>query len=242
MGTGAGAIEIDKNIASGRDVGQSSFDPGADTAGLDVDFNATYRAAMLQEVRSYLESIGVPETGGDGWTDTDWATLGGISNTNAFDLVLAADWLFTSLARQLRVRKALIQAPVLWELRKFNPLDIVADTAVKARNHCVQQGIINGSVLDGERDLESVWTQLNEDSIYNIKSVAYLTIYNAHQINSPRPGLNTSEGDSERILSRYNGPPVTNEGEPNLPALQYGRELVGLYRVLEKYYRLSRNG
>jgi len=35
---------------------------------------------------------------------------------------------------------------------------------------------------------------------------------------------------------------VTNEGEPNLPALQYGRELVGLYRVLEKYYRLSRNG
>ncbi|MDQ1023502.1 hypothetical protein QF035_001084 [Streptomyces umbrinus] len=201
VGTGAGAIEIDKNIASGRDVGQSSFDPGADTAGLDVDFNATYRAAMLQEVRSYLESIGVPETGGDGWTDTDWATLGGISNTNAFDLVLSADWLFTSLARQLRVRKALIQAPVLWELRKFNPLDVVADTAVKtgvdddcstgwaqifawvaidARNHCVEQGIINGSILDDPRDKPSVWTQLNEDPIYNIKSAAYLTIFNAH--------------------------------------------------------------
>ncbi|MCX4563495.1 DUF1906 domain-containing protein [Streptomyces phaeochromogenes] len=263
VGTGAGTIEIDKNIASGRDVGQSSFDPGADTAGLDVDFNATYRAAMLQEVRSYLESIGVPETGGDGWTDPDWATLGGISNTKAFELVLSADWLFTSLARQLRVRKALIQAPVLWELRKFNPLDIAADTAVKtgvdddcstgwaqifawvaidARNHCVEQGIINGSILDDPRDKPSVWTQLNEDPIYNIKSAAYLTLFNAHQINLPRPGLNTSEGDSERILSRFNGPPVTSDGKPNLPALQYGRELVGLYRVLEKYYRLSRNG
>ncbi|WP_406486895.1 hypothetical protein [Streptomyces phaeochromogenes] len=71
---------------------------------------------------------------------------------------------------------------------------------------------------------------------------AGLTIFNAHQINLPRPGLNTSEADSERILSRYSGPPVTEDGNPNLPALQYGRELVGLYRVLEKYYRLSRNG
>ncbi|MCZ4507211.1 hypothetical protein O3Q52_03115 [Streptomyces sp. ActVer] len=109
--------------------------------------------------------------------------MGGISNTNAFDLVLSVDWLFTSLARQLRVRKALIQAPVLWELRKFNPLDVVADTAVKtgvdddcstgwaqifawvaidARNHCVEQGIINGSILDAPRDKPSVWTQLNE--------------------------------------------------------------------------------
>lgn len=52
---------------------------------------------------------------------------------------------------------------------------------------------------------------------------AGLTIFNAHQINLPRPGLNTSEADSERILSRYSGPPVTEDGNPNLPALQYGR-------------------
>ncbi|NUP21131.1 MAG: DUF1906 domain-containing protein [Streptomyces sp.] len=261
VGSGAGAIEIDKNIVSGRDLGQSSFDPGASTVGLDVDFNPAYRDAMLQEVRSYLESIGVPETGGDGWTDKDWATLGGISNTKAFELVLSADWLFTSLARQLRLRKALIQAPVLWELRKLNPLDFAADTAVKtgvkddcstgwgqifawvaieARNYCVREGIINGPILDRGQDLGSVWTQLNEDAIYNIKTASYLTIYNAHQISRPRPAPDTSESDSEMILARYNGP-LTVDGKPNEPALEYGRQLMGLYRVLEKYYRLSRN-
>lgn len=261
VGSGAGAIEIDKNIASGRDIGQNSFDPGADIAGLDVDFNPAYRDAMLGEVRSYLESIGVPETGGDGWTDTDWATLGGISNTKAFELVVSADWLFTSLARQLRLRKALIQTPVLWELRKLNPLDFAADTAVKtgldddcstgwgqifawvaieARNHCVRQGIINGQILDRGQDVDAVWAQLNEDPIYNMKTAAYLTIFNAHQIGHPRPGLETSDAASELLLARYNGPLVV-DGQPNGPALEYGRQLLGLYRVLEKYYRLSRN-
>ncbi|MFJ1878166.1 glycoside hydrolase domain-containing protein [Streptomyces chartreusis] len=261
VGSGAGAIEIDKNIASGRDIGQNSFDPGADIAGLDVDFNPAYRDAMLGEVRSYLEAIGVPETGGDGWTDKDWATLGGISNTKAFELVVSADWLFTSLARQLRLRKALIQTPVLWELRKLNPLDFAADTAVKtgldddcstgwgqifawvaieARNHCVRQGIINGQILDRGQDLAAVWTQLNEDPIYNMKTAAYLTIFNAHQIGHPRPGLETSDSASELLLARYNGPLIV-DGEPNGPALEYGRQLLGLYRVLEKYYRLSRN-
>ncbi|MFG2516445.1 glycoside hydrolase domain-containing protein [Streptomyces sp. NPDC048584] len=256
VGSGAGSVEIDKNIASGRDTGQDSFDPGAGTDGLDVHFDSGYRAAMLQEVRAYLESIGVPETGGEGWTpDKDWATLGGISNTKAFDLIVGMDWLFTLLARELKLRKALIQAPVLWELRKWNPLDIAADAAVKAglkddsstgwgqifawvaieaRNHCIQQDVINGTLLDKDNptDVRSVWTSLQEPD-YNIKTAAYLTIYNAHQINLPRPGLNTSETDSQKLLARYNG-----TGED---AQQYGRELIGLYRVLEKYYRLSRN-
>ncbi|MCF2435411.1 hypothetical protein LV779_15535 [Streptomyces thinghirensis] len=122
---------------------------------------------LLQDVRTYLDSIGVPETGGEGWeADDDWVTLGGISNTKAVELVLSADWLFTSLARQLKLRKALIQAPVLWELRKLNRSDVAADEAVKAgldddcstgwgqifawvtieaRNYCMQQGIINGT-------------------------------------------------------------------------------------------------
>ncbi|MFJ5261964.1 glycoside hydrolase domain-containing protein [Streptomyces sp. NPDC088387] len=261
VGSGAGAIEIDKNIASGRDIGQSSFDPGADTAGLDVDLDPAYRQQLLEDVRYYLTSIGVPETGGAEWNDRDWATLGGISTTKAVELVLSADWLFTSLARQLRLRKALIQAPVLWELRKMNPGDFAADTAVKtgvwddcstgwgqifgwvaieARNYCVRQGIINGQILDRGRDLDAVWTQLNEDPIYNIKSVAYLTIYNAFQVDKPRPGLNTSDVDSQIILTRYNGPLVV-DGKPNLPALQYGQDLVNLYRVLESYNSLSRN-
>lgn len=258
VGSGSGAIEIDKNIASGRDLGQDSFDPPSYAVGKDVTFDTAYRDAMLQEVRSYLESIGVPETGGDGWGDDDWATFGGISNTKAFELVVGADWLFTALARRLRLRKALIQAPVLWELRKYNPLDFAADTRVKAsleagleddcstgwgqifgwvaieaRNYCVRQGVISGPILDKSRDLKSVWTQLHEDPEYNIKTATYLTIYNAYQIGKPRPGLDTSEADLQQILARYNG--------TGPDADEYGRELIGLYRALEKYYRLIRS-
>ncbi|MFD5200643.1 glycoside hydrolase domain-containing protein [Streptomyces sp. NPDC058375] len=254
VGSGSGAIEIDKNIASGRDTGQGLFDAGGYAEGLDVGLDKdAYRNAMLADVKSYLESIGVPETGGDGWTDEDWATLGGISTTKAFDLVLSADWLFTSLARQLKLRKALIQAPVLWELRKLNPFDFAADTAVKsgldddcstgwgqifawvtidARNYCMQQGIINGTPLTGA-DTEAVWNDLHEDPTYNIRSVAYLTVYNAHQLGIARPSLTTSQAQTQALLARYNG-----TGDD---AAKYGRELIGLYNVLENYNQLSRN-
>ncbi|MFC4470413.1 glycoside hydrolase domain-containing protein [Streptomyces xiangluensis] len=254
VGSGAGLIEIDNNIVSGRDFGQSSFNPGADFGGLDTDLDKdAYRDSLLKDVQSYLISIGVPETGGENWEpDDDWATLGGISTTKAVDLVLGADWLFTSLARQLRLRKALIQAPVLWELRKLNPLDVAADEAVKAgldddcstgwgqifawvtidaRNYCREQGIINGSPLTDD-DIPSVWKQLNEDPTYNIRSVAYLTLYNAYQIGAPRPGLTTTPAQTQALLARYNG-----TGDD---AAKYGRELLGLYNQLENYNKLSR--
>lgn len=48
-----------------------------------------------------------------------------------------------------------------------------------------------------------------------------------------RPGLNTGEADTQALLARYNG---TNEA-----AEQYGRELIGLYRVLENYNKLLRS-
>ncbi|EFL32624.1 conserved hypothetical protein [Streptomyces viridochromogenes DSM 40736] len=254
VGSGAGQIEIDNNIVSGRDFGQSSFNPGADFGGLDTDLDkAAYRDALLKDVQAYLVSIGVPETGGENWEpDDDWATLGGISTTKAVDLVLSADWLFTSLARQLRLRKALIQAPVLWELRKMNPFDVAADEAVKkgldddcstgwgqifawvtieARNYCREQGIINGSPLTND-DIPTVWKQLNEDPTYNIRSVAYLTLYNAHQIGAPRPSLTTTPAQTQALLARYNG-----TGDD---AAKYGRELLGLYNQLENYNMLSR--
>ncbi len=254
VGSGSGLIEIDNNIVSGRDFGQSDFNPGADLGGLDTDLDkAAYRDLMLQDVQTYLNSIGVPETGGEDWEpDDDWATLGGISTTKAVDLVLSADWLFTSLARQLKLRKALIQAPVLWELRKLNPLDMAAVEAVKAgldddcstgwgqihawvtidaRNYCREQGIINGAPLTDD-DIPTVWKQLTDDETYNIRSVAYLTIYNAHQLGAPRPSLTTSLSQSQALLARYNG-----TGDD---AAKYGRELIGLYNVLENYNMLSR--
>jgi peptidoglycan hydrolase-like protein with peptidoglycan-binding domain len=254
VGSGEGAIEIDKNIASGRYDGERTFNPASYTEVLDVDIVAADHEAMKAEIRTYLESIGVPETGGDGWTDDDWITLGGISNSEAIDAVISMDWLFTRLARNLRLRKALVQAPVLWELRQFNPLDPIADeafkaglkddsstgwgqifgwVAIEARNYCVEQGLLNERLLTLEDDRSTVWTRLHEDPEYNIETAAYLTVYNAFQIGLPRPGLGTSDSDSERIIARYNG---TDEAITE----QYGRDVGGVYRVMESYYARHR--
>lgn len=255
VGSGAGAIQIDKNIASGRDFGQGDFNPPRDYADLDADFDHfTYYASLLEDVRAYLTSIGVPETGGSGWTDDDWATLGGISTTEALSAVVQpdVDWLFTALARQLRIRKALIQAPVIWELRQLNPTDFATDdlvkaglrddsttgwgqiyawVAIEARNYCVQTGIINGTLLT-PADKERVWLSLHEDTYYNIRTAAYLTMYNAHQLDLVRPSLTTSAADTQAILGRYNG---TGDA-----AQKYGQDVKGLYDVLESYNTLNR--
>ncbi|GAB2724240.1 glycoside hydrolase domain-containing protein [Kitasatospora kifunensis] len=253
VGSGSSAIEIDNNIASGLDPGQGAVDPGVPNTRLDVDFDLKQKDALLADIQHYLESIGVPETGGSGLTDKDNATIIGYTTTTAFEKVMAYDWLFTRLARTLRIRKALIQAPVLWEIRKWNALDELADQAVKlgvkddcstglgqifawvaiaARNYCIDQGIIHGDRLTVAKDRAAVWKQLNGDDQYNISSVAYLTIYNSFQSGLDRPTLDTSEQDTQTLLARYNG-----EGPD---ARNYGVQLMGLYRTMEKYYAPQR--
>ncbi|MBC8994253.1 DUF1906 domain-containing protein [Micromonospora chalcea] len=252
IGSGTGHIEIDNNIASGRDTGQGSFDPPAPLRDeLDVNLKVGYKSALLHDIQTYLTSIGVPETGGEGWNDRDWVTYDMVTTTEAFNFVMEADWLFTNLARMLKLRKALVQAPVMWELRKLNIADFIADdlvragqrddtstgwgqifawVAIEARNYCIQQGIINGVLLNDD-DKRAVWDLL-QDPNYNVSTAAYLTIYNAHQLGIARPSLTTSQADVQALLARYNG---TGDG-----AQQYGRELLGLYNVLENYNSLSR--
>ncbi|WP_019853354.1 glycoside hydrolase domain-containing protein [Actinopolyspora mortivallis] len=252
IGSGEGEIEIDNNIASGRDEGQGSFDPSYPDGKPDVPFDFADKTAMLKDMRAYLESIGVPETGGEGWDD-DWATLGSNSNTDSFNKVLEHDELFTSLARTLNIRKALVQAPVLWEIRQWNPTDKAKDeavingvsddsstglgqifgkTAIEAWNYCVDAGIVNGSKLSKEKDLKGVWTKLRTDERYNIRFAAYVLFHSAHLKNLDRPTLTTSDCDTKKILARYNG---TGDN-----AQQYGCDVLGVYKVFEKYYSIQR--
>ncbi|MFJ7947894.1 hypothetical protein ACIQ6K_30220 [Streptomyces sp. NPDC096354] len=102
---------------------------------------------------------------------------------------------------------------------------------IDARNYCMQQGIINGTPLT-DSDVRSVWDDL-QDPTYNIRSVAYLTLYNSYQLGIARPSLTTSLADTQALLARYNG--TGDDAE------QYGRELIGLYNVLGNYNQLSRN-
>lgn len=254
VGSGDSLIEIDNNIASGRDLGQNTFDVPDYPSGLDVDFRSEHKDAFLADVQAYLTSIGIPETGGDGWTDGDWATLGGISTTKAVESVLGIDWLMTSLARDFRIRKSLIQAPVIWELRKYNFLDFYKDEAVKAgtakdsstgwaqifairaiiaRNYCVEAGEISGELIDPEAGLRDTWFKLHNDVIYNVKSAACHLIWNSHDLKIARPGLTTSLGDTQKILRRYNG----SGPEAEL----WGQQVMGLYNIIENYNALIRS-
>jgi peptidoglycan hydrolase-like protein with peptidoglycan-binding domain len=258
IGSGSGAIEIDNNIASGRDTGQNDFSPVPLVSGLDVYFDQNYRAAALQAVQTYLESIGVPETGGSGWVDQDWVTWDEISTTEAFNTVMKYDGVITELARSLKIRKALIQAPILWEQRKWWDQDYYTDNAVRngtlpdcstglgqifasvalgARNFCIERGIINGTVLSAGFT-RAVWDRLQEPT-YNISSVAYLTMQNCHEVTGSLPTLAMGLPAIERTLARYNGKLVV-EGEIDEDVMKYGRELVGLYGVLENFNALSR--
>lgn len=168
VGLGDEWLELDNDIASGRDAGQAGKDPGTAVDHPDVAFDMDQRDAMLADVQEYLTNIGVPESGGSSLFDDDEATEFANTTTEAFDVVVQADWLFTALARTRGLRKALIQAPVLWEIRKYNALD-------------------NGTALDPQADLHSVWQKLHDDPVYNITTAAYLTLYNAYQLGDARP-------------------------------------------------------
>ncbi|MET7357337.1 glycoside hydrolase domain-containing protein [Streptomyces sp. NPDC005562] len=267
VGSGDGKIEIDNNVASGRDKGQSSFDPPpAPEKDLDVKFDHTWQDQFKKDVRAYMESVDVPESN---WYNK-WTT------TECLEFVLSWDSVFTDLARRLRIRKALILIPVFWEMRHYNiskvltvddrysdaavyqyhtgqlpdwlpdvVLDSVRDsstglaqifgaTAINARNHAVDLGLLSAaSRRDQAKDKElfEIWTKVRTNNQFTMATVPYVHMYHASLIDVARPGLTTSNADTEKILIRYQGT-LDNED-----AQREGRKRMGLYRLIDdKYY------
>ncbi|MDT0386116.1 glycoside hydrolase domain-containing protein [Streptomyces dubilierae] len=254
VGAGSGLIEIDNNIVSGRDSGQNTYNPQQITADLDVSMDMSRRDALLADVQSYLlNSLGVPEEGGDEGAQS----LTYRSTTKSFDILMSFDGLVTRLARTFRMRKALIQSPLLWETRMYNKLDVLGDeavidhydgtgistkndastglgqifaaTAIRGRNHCIRAGLIGGTIMDAanENDLWSVWQRLHNDHEYNISTMPTVLIEGAADVGVPQPSMSTSEEHTRLTLARYNG---TDERAQN-----YGRAMLGLHQVFEKY-------
>ncbi|PJE93959.1 hypothetical protein CUT44_30910 [Streptomyces carminius] len=187
VGSDSGRIEIDNNIASGRDSGENSFaPPQVPDSGLDADFDMSRRAALLEDIQKYLVSKDIPEEGGSLPEDVVQPN----STTDAFNKIMGYDAVITRVARRLRIRKALLMCPLLWEVRKLTNLDSFADdgvavyhtkgdwdptdqwikrdsstglgqifavTAINARAHAVRQGDIVASILDPDND-SHVWT------------------------------------------------------------------------------------
>ncbi|MCP9991698.1 DUF1906 domain-containing protein [Streptomyces albogriseolus] len=260
VGSGDGLIEIDHNIASGRDTGENSFDPIAPDTLLDSELPTEAHEALLLEIRQTMKDIGIGETS----ANTKW------SIKESLDLVLHNDALITGMARALRMRKSLIQVPVFWETRHYDtsldylgdigvrvyhsgvqtvppladkfikrdastgPGQIFAATAINARNQAIRDGVLSGATRDpgSDADVWAIWQQLNEDPEFNIRQVGYVHRYHAVKYGVPRPSLTSSPQNVFDYLKYYQGdtPNAETEAEKRLQ----------VYGTFEKYNALAR--
>ncbi|MBB5117982.1 hypothetical protein AF335_09800 [Streptomyces eurocidicus] len=206
IGSGDSKIEIDNNIASGRDTGQGDFYPAASQK-LDIGFNLSYWAALLKEADEYMASIGRP--GGTGYVYTRQQCL---------ETIMTADAAISSASRRYRMRKALIQTSAFWEFCHYSYKDVVEDagvvmyhtgkipdwgkdlpgvvrlvdsstgvakvsgrTCILSRNNSIRAGLLEGDILDAtsERDRWAMWQKVNQDNVFNLSTVPHLHIWAA---------------------------------------------------------------
>ncbi|WP_156727794.1 glycoside hydrolase domain-containing protein [Streptomyces apocyni] len=261
IGSGDGAIEIDKNIASGRDEGQNSFDPPLSTEP-DGQFDASRRPALLEDIQVYLESEGLPERGGgiEGMVQI-------YSTTEAFNLLMEHDYIITAVAKKMRIRKAMVMCPLLWEIRKLQTLDftfdngvvtyhtfadydptdkyikrdsstglgqVFAGTAIKARNHLIDKGRITASVKnpDNDDDIWEIWQKLNgEQYTRNTYNIHHVAYALMHAGAMMGRGLPTLDYSYESTRLCFQ----RYRGEDDV-AVRDGHTQLGLYHVIEKHF------
>ena len=118
VGSGSGALQIDNNIASGRDFGQGSVN--APSGVPDTLFNAQYRGSLGVDMAEYCADVPSNTTG----------LIHGVQD--AIDVTLNYDTLITHIAISYGIRKALVQAEVFWEYWKQTPADPLADVVVES--------------------------------------------------------------------------------------------------------------
>ncbi|MGW6056022.1 glycoside hydrolase domain-containing protein [Streptomyces sp. NPDC055189] len=196
VGSGDGKIEIDNNMASGRDTGQGDFD-ASPSAKLDIGFSLAHWESLLKEADDYMESIGRPTSGGssgDGYVYT---------RKQCLETIISYDDVITSSSRRYRMRKALIQTAAFWEFCHYNQWDVVQDagvvwyytgaipdwgkdlpgvnkltdsatgvakmksrTCILSRNNSIRSGILDGDILDPAKGSD-VWATWQKNNQNN---------------------------------------------------------------------------
>ncbi|MFJ8473680.1 glycoside hydrolase domain-containing protein [Kitasatospora sp. NPDC094011] len=261
VGTGAGAIEIDNNIASGLDTGQNSFNPPR-PAKPDTRLDPSVIEAMKTDVGTYMESLGYPNDGG----------TRAYQHWKCFQsTVVDHDALITELSNKYNLRKALVQTSAYWEMRHIDPLDLAAwqatilafnttghfedtstgiakqrgQTLVGAWNHCLRQGLVTGRAIGDQtsaQDKYNAWKSSYDSEASALTSVFLIHLWDiagkppGDADTSPAmrpPRLDYVDEEIYDILRRYQG-----FGEP---ALSEAKKRMGLYYLMEKYNTISRN-
>ncbi|MQS38553.1 glycoside hydrolase domain-containing protein [Streptomyces katsurahamanus] len=259
VGSGAGSIEIDVNIASGRDTGQGSFDPPR-VIKPDVLLDPSVTTAMLTDVGKYMESIGFPNSGGV----RKWQHWKCFAVT-----VTDHDALITQLSNRYKMRKALIETSAYWEMRHVDAIDESADlaviaayettgefkdtstgicqifgvTAIRAWNHAIQMDYTTGEMRDptNAAHLYAAWRKCRDDDQYALSTVPLIHLWNAD--GAPGSGnnetklrtmrLDYTESEIYEVLRRYQG--------TNSEAKEHAKKRMALYQVMEKYNSISRH-
>lgn len=265
VGSGAGAIEIDNNIASGRDTGQNSFNP-ARTAGPDVAFDTSLVDALHDDIGSYMRSIGIADES----LDLIY------SHSQCLDTILAGDEVITLLSNMYSMRKSLIQTSAYWEMRHYGYEDLAADAAVvyyhtgagggdvsprrdsstgiaqisgdvgiRAWNYCYAHDYSVGTPLDpaSDDDIWTMWHALNQDNSFSLQTVSQVHLWDA----GGKPGGNNPPS-GESVMRSMRLDYAASEVYELLRRYQgWGGEAesdatkrMPLYQIFEKYNGLAR--
>lgn len=265
VGSGDGKIEIDNNIASGRDIGENSFNKPRGVLP-DVRFLGGYLNALHDDIGKYMQSIGFPNDGGNRI----------FSHTQCFETVLANDDVVTAQSNRYNMRKALIQTSAYWEMRHYDIIDQAVDAAVvyyhtgvgggmtpkrdsstgiaqisgevgiRAWNHCINKGYVSGTILDPAKDADiwTMWQKVNKDNAYALQTVSLIHLWDAE---GKPGGSNPPAGETTLRSMRLD----YTESEIfqvlrryqgwGTEAEEHATKRMALYQIFEKYNGIVRN-
>jgi hypothetical protein len=259
VGSGDAGLEIDNDIASGRDTGQASFDPPRAMVP-DTLLNASIITSMMTDVGKYMESIGFPLDGG----------LKKFQHWKCFEsTVVDHDSVITELSNRYGMRKALIQTSAYWEMRHIGVEDDGKDaltiatyhttgeflesstgigqcqgkTALGAWNYCINKGYASGTILnpDSDDDLYSIWNRVYDSEEFDLRTVCMVHLWDAdgklggdHEETPLRSmRLDYTETEVFEVIRRYQG--------WNPPTVEDAKLRMAIYQIMEKYNAISRN-
>ncbi|MEU1934858.1 glycoside hydrolase domain-containing protein [Streptomyces coeruleorubidus] len=267
LGSGDGQLEVDVDIASGRDTGQGSFNRPR-PAVPDVALDERQVPALRADLARYMRSIGRPDLGGVG------GDAGLYTNVQAVEAIQDQDGLITELSNTYKMRKALIQTAVYWAMRDYSLADqatdqqvadhhltgsgpvrdshtgigqISASDAIQAWNHCIGWGFTTGDRRDPAKDADlwSVWQQLSKDNAFSVRTAALVHLWGTRG----RPGGQLPPGDrvttprSMRLdLAEFEITELLRRyraWDPDVEAQTH--QSLAVYQIFEKYNSIARN-
>lgn len=261
IGSGASKIEIDNNIKSNRDKGQTSVKSASTATTPDVRLNSTYKTSLIDDCLVHLNNVMTLVQKGKAIRLSKDAALGVYDN----------DARVTSICQKYNIRKALLQSVYLWEYAVEGLDDIASDSAVKAShafrlnpllpepkeliydcstgpcqifawvaidaiNYAISKGLYSGTKYNKENNdhLYTVWNKLQNIN-FCIEICALVLLHAASMVGvsvSKNDNYTFTTAENKKIISRYNG--IGDE------AKAYGERNYKTYTVFEKYNKLSR--